>query len=48
MAQRVGIKVAVRTRPTAAFDQDEIFVDANNAVGTLDLRIWSTPNWARF
>jgi len=28
---RVGVKVAIRTRPTAAFDQDEIFVDAPNA-----------------
>ena len=31
---RVGVKVAIRTRPTAAFDQDEIFVDAPNAVST--------------
>jgi hypothetical protein len=29
---RVGVKVAVRLRPTAAFDQDEIFVDPANAV----------------
>jgi hypothetical protein len=34
MAQRVGrsnVRVAIRTRPTAAWDQDEIFVDPANA-----------------
>jgi hypothetical protein len=32
MPSRAHIRVAIRTRPTAAFDQDEIFIDPVNKV----------------
>jgi hypothetical protein len=32
MSSASGVRVAIRTRPTAFFDQEEIFVDSANAV----------------
>jgi kinesin family member 6/9 len=32
MPARAHIRVAIRTRPTAAFDQDEIFIDPVNKI----------------
>ena len=37
MPARAHIRVAIRTRPTAAFDQDEIFIDPVNKVSICDV-----------